>query len=394
MTTSSILGIFFLLELAIVTTGLAAYLFLQLKRIKLKVKTQSSNNDKDAEKTPSLHDLFDMQITRTRKKITEQLSAESEEEAKKQSSLLSQRIEFLKIEKEVLEEHVTDQSYWKKLCDRIATVVTNYPSETPAEGENPEIIDDSVYKRRIANYQEQLKDLHSEFENYRKYSNKLASGLSNYDKDAEQDNALNELMADFKEHDERLHAHLNQLQKENEKLQGNLSTAEREEYIREYQAKKTARNGNLELGSKTASEEEIQRLRDIIGRQYDSIDGLRTAILDTQSGEIDPEKVTKKLQDVERAQQELQTCIEVLEMENDRLTNELEVARSETKVIEVEGAAPEELYELRLQSKAMSDQINTLNTQISDKDTKIKELEAEYENLQKEFMQMYAEQGS
>lgn len=391
MTTLSILGVLFLIELALVATGLAVYLYLQLKRVKLKL-SQSKNQDSEEGEAPSLHDLLELQITRTRKKIAERISGESEDEAEKLSTLLNQRIEYLQIEKEVLDQHVTDQSYWRKLCDKIASVVSITPADTPAEAENSNM-DEAAYKRRIANYQQQLSELHEEFNNYRKYSKRLAAGLSNYNKDEEEDKALKELMADFKDHDERLHAQLNRLQEENEKLHDNLTDAERREYAREYQARKAAHEGEVELGVNTASEEEIKRLRDIIGRQYSSLDELRASLQGGDAGTVNPDQVNDKLQAVESSQQELQTCIEVLEMENQRLMDELESARNTSTVETAENTPPEELYELRLQSKEMGDQINSLNTLISEKDSKIKELEDDYDNLQKEFMQMYAQQG-
>lgn len=394
MTTSSIIGLFFSIELAIVASGLAVYLFFQLKRIRQKFNALNADKDTEAEETPTLHDLFDMQITRTRKKITEQISTDNEDEQKKQHSLLSQRIEFLKIEKEVMEEHVTDQSYWEKLCERIAGVVTIDNSETSEAQIEPEIIDDSKYKRRIANYQTQLNNLHEEFEEYRKTSNKLATGLSNYNKDDEQDNALNELMADFKAHDERLITRLSQLQKENEKLGTNLNDAEREAYIREYKLKQSSQEGGPELTSNTASEEEIKNLREIISRQYGTLDELRAAVIGSQSESTDTQEVTKQLEAIERSQQELTSCIEVLEMENQRLTEELVDARAQSNQdrVEVGATPPEELYELRLQSKELNDEVTILNNQLSEKDKKIEELEGEYGTLQKEFMQMYDNQ--
>lgn len=386
MTSTSILGIFFLIELALVASGLAVYLFFQLKHFKLKLSAQKSADEIAVEAAPTLHDMFDSQIIRTRKKLTERLSNESEEEDNRQRTLLSQRIEFLKFEKEIMAETVTDQSYWKKVCDNIAHVISiNNTAATPATQDESQAIDDLAYKKRADSCQQQLANLQGEFDSCRKYSSELASNLSATNNDETQDKATSKLLADYKEHEKHLHDRLNKLQEKNVTLQSDINTADVQAYIKEQKSQ----NGGLEMNSKTASEEEINRLRDIIGRQYGSIDELRSVLTNSQAESIDPQKLNEKLLAVEQSQEELKVCAEMLEIENQRLTQELETSREQSKVVEVDAAPPKELYDLRLQCKELNEDIKNLNQVIVDKDARIAEIIDTHEDLQKELLQMY-----
>lgn len=392
MTTNAILSVFFLIEFGIVASALSVYLFLQLKKLKSKLAEQLAAAA-DSENAPTLHDLFEQQIARTRKKIAEKFSDQSEEQHERERSLLTRRIDFLQLEKDVLDEHVTDQSYWDKITSRLAELLspsTAEDKEPAADGEP----DNARYLERIANYQAQLQALHEEFDNYRKYSHKLSSALSDVNKEAEADKALMELMADFKAHDERLQQRLAQLQRENTALSHNLDAAEKAAFAHDYRSgKHSLHTGNTESPT-TASEEEIGRLRDIIDRQYASIDDLKKAIVDTQEDHEQAHKLDDKLAAVSRSQQEMQTCIDVLEMENQRLIDELSELRAAAQSSpEASAAGTDELYELRLNSKALQDENVALTEQLESKAADLDNLQKEYDSLQEEFMHLYSKEG-
>jgi chromosome segregation ATPase len=387
MTTNTILSVFFLIEFGIIVSALSFYLFLQLKKLKAKLAEQIACGEEAA---PTLHDLFERQIARTRKKISEKFANISQEEHDREQYLLTRRIDFLKLEKEVLDDNVTDQSYWNKITTRLAELIT---VSSPQDNEQPdtEQADNARYLERIANYQAQLNALQQEFDDYRKYSHKLSSALSDYNKETDEDTALMELMADFKAHDERLQQRLSQLQRENAELENSLDSADKAAFAHNYQT------GNHSLKTAdsdspvTSSEEEINRLRDIIDRQYSSIDELKQAILTGQEADSPAHHIEDKLDAVFRSQQELQTCVEVLEMENQRLTEEISALKA--------AAAPEsstqngesaEVFDLRLKTKELQVQKEELNKQLEDKNAKLESLQSDYESLQDEFMNLYS----
>lgn len=397
LTTSSILVVFFIIELAIVASGVSIYLFFQVKRFKKKLDMRRHGENGELEAAPTLHDLFDSQILRTRKRISEPLPNISSEEKKRQHSLLSQRIEFLKIEKEVLNEHATDHSYWNKLCGRLASVNAKYHADIHGQQDvSPQAaasiaaeIDNSADKQRIADYQQQLNDLREEFNSYRKYSNKMAASLAEQNSGKTKDKAINDVIEEFNQHDRQLRAHLAEIEKKNDALKRKLDDVECDNFIQQQKAQ----HGQLELNAKTASDEEVKRLRAVIKRQYESIDELRAAAA-LAGGAGKAGDSAGKLAAAEKTQQDLSSRIEVLESEKQRLTQELASKRTETKVVEVQSAPPKELFELRLENKELNDEVRKLNTELRKKDEAIGELKDEYDNLQKEFMQMYTEQGS
>lgn len=395
MTTNSILSTLFLIEISMVTSGLAIFFFLTAKKLRLKLaryKAEHTGNGNE----PSLLQFFEDQIIRTRKRIAGKLSLGSEEEKKRESDLLNQRIEYLKLEKDIANEHVTDESYWEKITSRLANIISvNRVEETVEQSVANTDSDNEAYRKKIASYQAQLAALQEEFDLFRKYSKKVTSALSDYDKDADADKALNELMADFKAHDDRLHDRMMQLQKENETLQKNLSKAEREALAHDYQQvkQKTAAKGTMQDSGQssltTASEEELGRLKDIINRQYSSIDELKQAILAANESQEEAQHIESKLQAVERSQKELQDCIEVLETENQRLFDELEQARAATNNSGGAGETPQELYDLCLATKELKEKNAAQEQAITEKDEKIEQLEKELTSMQDEFMNMY-----
>lgn len=370
MSTGIILTISFLAEAMLLAIGIVVFLFIRLKKLKTSQAALEAAANADDEPHKTLTELFDDQINRTRKEIAGQKQGELDKDQESQKELLNKRIDYLNFEKEISDEHITDKTYWGKIYSQLSDILTiniTTPEDKPdtPQEQDPSSNDDFL-KKRLAKYREQFSTLYREFEEYRKRAKKITGSLSETDKDAEQDAALMELMADFKSHDERLHSRMAELQRENEQLEKNLNSSEIETQKLGHQIKQDSH----EPISK-ASEEEINRLRDIIGRQYGSIDELKVAL---QSGNGDDEHstvVAEKIQAVEASQQELKTCVEILEMENQRLTDALESAQQTS-------------------GNSESGDSGELSKQLEEKDQKIKSMEEEYEALQEEFMNLYS----
>jgi len=408
-----ILGFLFIAEVAIIAIGFVIYFYRQLKKLKESLADHEGEKD-DKNIYDNLKDIFDQQIKLTLQQIAKYSGGEENASHRKISQLLSKRVEYLKLEKEVSDEEVKDKNYWKKLCDQIAGIIVVKKQEvsepekeqkiSSASSNEKEIPDDAVYRKKILRYQAQIMALHQEFEDYRKYNKRLVSQVSDYDKGEDADAALNELMADIKDHDDRLQASLSKIQNENDHLQKQLNDSEKETYKLDYelQRKKQSPTTANDISVTTAAEEEISRLRDIIDRQYGSLDELKQAMAGGEDNSENSAIITQKLEAVERSQTELQTCVEVLEMDNLRLTQALEEAtQAAEKVSEANTGAEEspdakeklaELYELRLKSKEQIDAIGELSTQLEAKETELATLNEDFSSLQGEFMQIYEKQ--
>ncbi len=110
---------------------------------------------------------------------------------------------------------------------------------------------------------------------------------------------------------------------------------------------------------------EVNRLRDLIGHQQDSMKNLRSE-LESREGDIaDLEKIVNQLDTFEAQTEELVRCIEVLEQENDRL--KLAREQGDTDAL---GTNPEELNQLR-------DMIDNQQSTIGSLQSMIAELEPE-----------------
>lgn len=403
MSSTPVLTAMFSLEYALIASIVAYFLFAKVKKLSAALARARAEDDG---KPTSFAQLIEQQIQRTRKRIAGHERAVNDPEQKRSAQILSKRVEFLELEKDVADDKIGEQSYWQIICDRL-NKITNIKeeraeTEEAKKSQKPRIetsTDDSAdkkkYQESILRYQKQLASVHQEFEDFRKTARRVVSLSSDYQAE-DPDAALAELMADFKAHDERLHARLKQLENENKKLSGKGGRAEKASMALE-QATQTQNSGTASSGDDTvptASEEELKRLRDIIDRQYGSLDELRMALMQTETSEEDKQKAQSHLEAVERAQNELQSCILVLESENDRLLEELRKAQANS------GTPPatnkkdlEELYDLRLKAKAYTEQVQELSTQLQAKDEALKKMGEEFDSMQDEYMRMYEKQG-
>lgn len=399
-----ILTALFSLEYAIIASVAAAFFYKKTKKLAAAlIRAQNQQDDKG----PNFAELIEQQIMRTRKRIAGHLRAANDPAQKKSAELLNKRVELLELEKDVADDKIEEQSYWQIICDRLNSIVSIAGEKTNAEDEQekpkPEIVETSVadeaaarkYKESILNYQQQLASLHEEFQNFRKTAHRAVNLSSAYEGD-DTDSALSELMADFKDHDERLQERLKQLENENKKLTHELAESETEVMSLDHQLKSTptAAPENDEAAP-TASEEEIKRLRGIINRQYGSLDELRMALMQTETTEEESQQMQAHLDAVEKSQKELEGCIQVLESENDRLLEELEKAKSHGTPERTETSKKEldELYNLRLETKADKEKIVELDAQLAAKDEALEKMSEEFDSMQSEFMRMYEQQG-
>jgi hypothetical protein len=403
MNSTSILTAMFSIELALITGGIAFYFFTQVKKLTAalaQVQTQEDGTQ------VSLAQLLEQQIQRTRKRIAGHLRASNDPEQTKNAQVLSKRVEFLELEKDVADDKLEEQSYWQTICERMSNIVKiqdkhSDGEEAPEKKEkiitktDPAPDNSNKYKESILRYQKQLAKVHKEFEDFRKTAHQAVSLSSDYQGD-DPDAALMEMMENFKDHDERLHTRLKQLEVDNKQLAKDLQLSEKEGMALSQPAKtKTPAPASQDENTPTASEEEIKRLRNIIDRQYGSLDELRMELMQTETTEEENQRLQAHMEAVEHSQQELQGCIQVLESENDRLLEELQKAKADTQAPD-SGASKkdmEELYDLRLKTKAYGEQVDDLSTQLQAKDEALQKITAEFDSMQDEFMRMYEKQG-
>lgn len=122
---------------------------------------------------------------------------------------------------------------------------------------------------------------------------------------------------------------------------------------------------------------EVNKLKDIIYEQGNKINNLLKGLKNNKDVPISKE-IEQHLKELEQAQKESAMCMEVLEMENNRLTEE--IAKIET------GSVSADTRELTLR-------ILELEQILDDKDKAYEQLDKEYTSVQKEFMALYHKQS-
>ena len=131
--------------------------------------------------------------------------------------------------------------------------------------------------------------------------------------------------------------------------------------------------------SMESASEDIERLREIINRQHNTMDELKKAL---QEKEIDLEnnqELSKKLEEIEVAQAQLNMCVETLEKENQRLNQMIKGHEDSPQ--------QEQLIQAKQDLDDANERIHSLEKENSLQAVRISELESEIAELEKALQQ-------
>lgn len=130
---------------------------------------------------------------------------------------------------------------------------------------------------------------------------------------------------------------------------------------------------------------EVNKLKDIIYGQGSKINALLLSLKDGNTNLEENSALQQQLEDLVESQKETSMCIEVLEMENQRLMEELESIHGDNNAaVVIDGIRVEDMDSDQLRKK-----ISELELLIEDKDIEYEKLNNELESLQTEFMAAY-----
>ncbi|MDH5518560.1 MAG: hypothetical protein OEY36_12205 [Gammaproteobacteria bacterium] len=130
---------------------------------------------------------------------------------------------------------------------------------------------------------------------------------------------------------------------------------------------------------------EVNKLKDIIYGQGSKINALLKSLKEGSANLADNSALQQQLDDLVASQTETSMCIEVLEMENQRLMEELESIHGENNAaVVIDGVRVADMDDDQLRKK-----ISELELLIEDKDIEYEKLNKELESLQTEFMAAY-----
>ena len=137
--------------------------------------------------------------------------------------------------------------------------------------------------------------------------------------------------------------------------------------------------------------EDLERLRKIIHRQHDTMDELKKSLSDKNIGPENNKELSKKLEEIEVAQAQLNMCVETLEKENQRL-NEMIRDYEDSPQQEQLILAKQELDEANERITTLEKE-NTLQAErISELESEIAELKAALEKRNEELARVQSEE--
>lgn len=293
--------------------------------------------------------------------------ADDSEEAKLRK-ILTFRSAYLHAEINAYEDSDGDpKRFWPLLSENIAQLMPTAPTVEEVETTSNEFIDEVM--------QELQTKLDNSIESNLTLQTLLDSLLSDGKLAPEQISTIKNSQADF--HD--LSQHVSDLEN---KIQNSLNL--------EITSKTT--NGNSDAIEKTLIIEkttnnvntEVNKLKDIIYDQSNQINNLMKS-MKSQGGDATlSDALQEQFEALERSQKETAMCMEVLEMENNRLLEDLEAMQNNITEVSIEGVEEDDMNNDQLKLK-----IRTLEKVIEEKDKEFAKMMTEFESVQSEYMAVY-----
>ena len=260
--------------------------------------------------------------------------------------------------------------FWHHLAENIALLIPKAPPEDEAVDSN-ELIDEIMQELQIK--------LDKSIESNISLQALLDSLLTSGSLATDQIQTIKNSQANF-------HA----LSQDVSDLENKLKNSLNIEIIGTSSKAKTNTSGNTLIIEKASNvvNKEVNKLKDVIYEQGNKINALLKSLKDDNQN-IDPGSVLHKhLTDLESSQKETSMCIEVLEMENQRLMEEIENLQNSPSVLPIDGLDTEDMSSDQLKLK-----IHELEQIIEEKEKEYNKLSSELSSVESEFMAVY-EKGS
>jgi predicted nuclease with TOPRIM domain len=313
MSETLLLAILSISELALITTGLAVFLFLRNRRIARERDEAETNNlnepiDK-AHAEIKFSDYLQQNMEQTRQKLTEL--------PEEQARVLQKRLDYLQTELNAQGKVDDADAFWQQLIGGFDSLVPDPGPQAAALEKSAQEFDTDVNETGSTTLDE----------------------LDDIDIQTSIDNIPT--------------------------LEDNFSNTGG-----------VKKDPSLTIES---ANQDLERLRKIISRQHNTMDELKKSLQGKDADLENNQEVSKKLEEIEVAQAQLNMCVETLEKENGRL-NELIKGYEESPQQEQLIIAQQELEEA-------NERISTLEKENSQQAERITELESEIAELEKALQQ-------
>ncbi len=292
-----------------------------------------------------------------------------DEDAIKTQKLLVARLNWLTLEQDFVSTEKPDQGYWRSLNKKIrallkrwelvkfieqppdeslvANVIGNTDRESgEARGAHPgadgsmdgdkaiiEFASDVDLEKQVEALKKQVRNLASykdlyftQQHAYREMTDsykQLKTALKSMEMEAENAAKLRELLASHEQNEEILEQQIQEMEARQERLNAELEQLEAV-FNAQLEEEERKQAGNDATESVMLMGEETQNIQEIIEQQSSAVRNLKARILGLSTDPDTRLQLEEQIEEIERGNQELQTCLQMLELERDRLSNELQ----------------------------------------------------------------------
>ena len=323
MSESLLLTILSLGELALVTAGLAVFLFLRYRRMSQRLDQAQSELENSGHQQDKAEIDYSNYLQQFIQDTTDKLADSPPEQAK----ALQVRLAFLQAEANAQKEATNSKAYWNRLVNDLDDLL---PQEALAPAEPASREGDSDEDRPILNELDDI-DVQSNFDNIPILENNIS-----------EDSGANE-------------------------------------------GGGVRKDPSLTIES---ANDDMERLRKIISRQHNTMDELKKSLSDKDIDIDNNQELSKKLEEVEIAQAQLNMCVETLEKENERLQELIkgyEDSPQQEQLMQAQQdleEAHERIINLEKENTLQAERIEELETEISQLQATLEQRSAELSRLQ------------
>ena len=323
MSESLLLTILSLGELALVTAGLAVFLFLRYRRMSQRLDQAQSELENSGHQQDKAEIDYSNYLQQFIQDTTDKLADSPPEQAK----ALQVRLAFLQAEANAQKEATNSKAYWNRLVNDLDDLL---PQEALAPAEPASREGDSDEDRPILNELDDI-DVQSNFDNIPILENNIS-----------EDGGVNE-------------------------------------------GGGVRKDPSLTIES---ANDDMERLRKIISRQHNTMDELKKSLSDKDIDIDNNQELSKKLEEVEIAQAQLNMCVETLEKENERLQELIkgyEDSPQQEQLMQAQQdleEAQERIINLEKENTLQAERIEELETEISQLQATLEQRSAELSRLQ------------
>lgn len=315
------------------------------------------------------------------RELMEQARASDDEAEKRVAELLAFREKFLELELEAVDLEANPVAFQDRLAAGLCELVEAMrPEAAPAETE-PEAEAETEQLEEITEEdlaggesgqrdtsEEEIRHLKDVINNQHDAMRALRAQLEERAVDTEGMEPLLEQLDAFEQQSEELERCLKVLEAENERLRqqaGPDGAAAADE------------------GSGEGGELQISGLKSMVGSQQETILGLRKMVQELVPEADKAQELEATMDSIQRTNQELSSCVAVLEDENAMLRAELESVAAQLEVQEKDveagqGVAPPAIEALEIK-------VQELEALVEFKDATIEELEKQYADLEERY---------